>query len=684
MRSNHLAVLVLASACSDPSPATQRLDGGFIVGDSGEFAPQITSFKASPSQLTAGVATPVTWTWTYLVEPTFPNPTCAIDNGVGTVTNGQMTMVTLTQVTLFTLTCTNSQGSTSRQLVVGVPPVAPQLSTFTVSPTSSALNASQSYTFTWSYTNTPSPTPTCYVDGAGTSPITSGTSMSLTLPQARTFRLRCSNTGSATAVSLDATVAVTECGTAAAQCNPNANCTDTLNGYTCACASGFSASSSDPNVCNYVTASSGNCDLTNGTFTGTACQCNAGFIGSGATGDCTRARIAFTTSTTGTGATGTWSGATGTGLAAADSVCAARATAASLPGTYKAWMSDQNDDAYCRIAGYSGKKSAMCGQGSLPTLAGPWVRTGDRKQFAPILSKLVAPTRQHYYPAMYNESGSTISNSGGSPARIWTGTDDAGAAVTNTCGDWTNGTVGARGNTGLTYGGASTWTKENGTSLDPTCNSTAALLCMEVGTGGTQGPALNPRSMTTGHKSFLSSVSGNGAVAGWPDAHGVTGTYGYQAADEVCKSRARYAGYANANNYKAWLTTYPYGITSRLNYFSGAYVRPDGVVLGTSYSDLTDRQWGAAWDMTEVNAYEVGTVDTGLAWTGMSYSGSYYSSSYSCGPSYTQGWTSGTNSYQNVLGRFGITDERGYFGVYSSSPYLATCDTVARLYCFED
>jgi TfoX/Sxy family transcriptional regulator of competence genes len=48
------------------------------------------------------------------------------------------------------------------------------------------------------------------------------------------------------------------------------------------------------------------------------------------------------------------------------------------------------------------------------------------------------------------------------------------------------------------------------------------------------------------------------------------------------------------------------------------------------------------------------------------------------------GWTNGTNTYQSVLGKFGITDERAYFGIYSSTPLLLGCDTVARLYCFED
>src|SRR6267154_4654836 len=57
--------------------------------DAPEQAPNITSFVATPSQIQAAVATQVTWTWTYANEPTIPDPTCTIDNGVGAVTRGQ-------------------------------------------------------------------------------------------------------------------------------------------------------------------------------------------------------------------------------------------------------------------------------------------------------------------------------------------------------------------------------------------------------------------------------------------------------------------------------------------------------------------------------------------------------------------------------------------------------------------
>ena len=47
MRTKVLAVLVLASACGDDTTSHQRLDGGLIIPDATEFAPQLTSFTAT-------------------------------------------------------------------------------------------------------------------------------------------------------------------------------------------------------------------------------------------------------------------------------------------------------------------------------------------------------------------------------------------------------------------------------------------------------------------------------------------------------------------------------------------------------------------------------------------------------------------------------------------------------------
>jgi hypothetical protein len=649
MRSKLLTILVVLSACGSEDAATH--DAALpIIPDSAPIAPVITSFKGTPATtpIQAGVPNNVTWTWTYQTEPTVPEPTCTIDNGVGPVMRGATTSVTLSGVTTFMLTCENSAGSGQRLLVLSVPPVAPAIASFTVSPTTFAYNTATPVTFTWTFTGNPSPVPTCTVDGM--TPLTSGQPVSLTFQQGRTFRLKCTNTsgtsttGSAVA---DVSVAVTECGTAAAQCDPNANCTDTLTGYVCSCKAGYT----------------GNGD----TCTAMASlPCPAGEVGDGTT--CTRLHRMFTTSTTGTGnlLTG-WGVSAASGLAAADAVCAARATAAALPGTYVAWMSDSQNDAYCRVHGLSGKKANNCGQASLPTSAGPWVRAGDFKPFASTIDKLLAPNHQVFYAADYNESGSIINSTSD---RVWTATDDAGVWTNNDCNSWTSSSAGFTAGYGEVLGGGTSWTRSSTT--DNSCSAFYHLRCMETGSG----PALPPMHPQNVKRAFITSVSGNGNLSAWPDSFGATGN---AAPDAICQARARFAGYPNASAFKAWWTYYSFYISSgRINTTSVAYARPDGVILANNRTDLLDLRIQAPWEQTELNTYVSGSADAGGAWTGTypsSTIGQYYSSSsfYSC-----SNWTNGTNSYQAPVGRFDLLDYR------QMHVQLASCDALNRFYCVED
>lgn len=672
MRTKLLLLLALSSAaCGDDGGNATRLDSGFVASDAPEFEPTLTSFQATPSQVPSGVPTDIVWNWTFAQEPTFPTPTCSIDNGVGPVTKGQTIPITITAVTTFTLTCINNAGMAQRQVVVGVPPVGPQLATFTATP-AGTLNANQAgnVTFAWTYTNSPTPAPTCVVDGdVGT--VTNGQTVSVTLPRARTFRLRCTNSAGTTF--RDATtVAVTECGITAA-CGNNSTCTDTTESYTCACASGYTG---DGNTCSLLTAQSGDCDP-NATYIGGACICNAGFIGNGAT--CTRAKIAFVTSTTGNGNLSTWSDATGTGLAAADSVCMARALAAGLPngtvaGSYVAWMSDANNDAYCRVQGLSGKRSNNCGLGALPSAAGPWIRLNDRRPFAPSIGELTGTNRYLYYPAIYNESGTEITTV---TDRVWTGTDENGVAVANTCNDWQSSSTSFYGVQGFTHGGATTWTKPNTlvNTSDPNCLGTARLRCVETGAG----PALPPRHPTGSFKrAFVTSVSGNGNFLMWPD--GVGASTGLNAADQICQARARYAGYTNALAFKAFIagSSSIYDITDRIFTTTAPYIRPDGVVIGNNRSGLLSGKLAAPWSQTETGGYVQGNAETGPVWTGAYYYGTYVSSSYSC-----LGWST-TSSYNGYIGHHDMLDTNAIGNSGFPSSAYQSCSQTARIYCVED
>jgi len=157
-------------------------------------APVIAGFSVAPSSVTIGVATPVTWVWTYAYTPT-PTPTCTIDNGVGTVTSGTTTNITLIEDTTFLLICTNIAGSSSGwEVTVGVvaAPVAPIIGTFAVTPSAVTMGVATNLTWTWTYTNSPSPAPVCTINnGVGT--VTSGAVTNMTLATDTDFTLTCTN-----------------------------------------------------------------------------------------------------------------------------------------------------------------------------------------------------------------------------------------------------------------------------------------------------------------------------------------------------------------------------------------------------------------------------------------------------------------------------------------------------------
>ncbi len=645
-----LACLALLASCGggEGTPIDSGLPRDGIVIDAAEQGPMITSFVPSPAQVPANVPTTVTWNWTYLNEPTLPDPTCSIDKGVGPVIRGQATTVTITGVTTFTLTCSNTGGMASRQVVVGVPPVAPLIATFTATPAQVPSGSATNVTFNWTYTTPPSPAPACSIEhGVGT--VTPGTMAAISLTQARTYRLRCTN-GQGTA-SADATVTVNECTAGTDDCGPNATCVDTTDGFSCMCNTGFTGNG---DVCSAQVScgiTPALCDANASCVGGNTCVCNAGYVGSGTS--CQRLRYTFVTSSSGTGNLSSWTGANGmTGLAAADAVCASRASTAGLAGTYVAWLSDSTSDAYCRVHGLAGKKANNCGLGSLPVAAGPWARPNGTP-VSPTIDRMLAPTHQQFFPAGSETSAEVTS----SPLVVYTGTDVTGAATAATCNDWTVSVSTIRGNAGDVFGGGTAWT--DASTIDSTCDTFGRLRCVET----VAGPAL-PSRHPVAKKAFLTSVTGTGNLSTWADA---AGTSGINAADAICQARARHAGYLNAASFKAWMSSST-SVTSRI-LTNGPWARPDGVVIGTSEFDLTDGRLAAPLYLTETNAYVAGSNDAGTVWTGTSSSGS---ASFN----YCSIWTSATST--GTFGRHDLADFRWVAATTQS------CGTTARLYCVED
>jgi hypothetical protein len=366
----------------------------------------------------------------------------------------------------------------------------------------------------------------------------------------------------------------------------------------------------------------------------------------------------FATSVSGNGNIGGWTDAGGqTGLAAADAVCQTRATAAGLTGTYKAWLSDTNNDAYCRLLNLTGKKSANCGQASLPTAAGPWVRT-DGVAIASTLDQLTSQANnaaQVLVPAWLDENGAAIATN----TTYFTGSSSDGTvnATYTSCADWTsNAAVSVP--VGFSYATKGTWSHTLWT-----CANINRLLCFQTGTGGPL-----PSYTTTGKKAFVTSVAGGtGNLGSWPDAVAAGQSAGGLAAgDAICAARASAAGVSGT--FKAWLSTAAVNAIDRFT-SNGPWVRIDGVKIANDKTDLTDNALHTSLNQTETGDYitsygvYTGTLAAGTAGTG-----------------HCNNWTDGTAGFTATVGMANTANAS--WTEYTSA---WTCNNnVFRIYCLED
>jgi hypothetical protein len=156
-------------------------------------APSIATLTASPMQILTGTATDVTFAWTYAMPPA-PTPTCMLDHGIGAVTSGVAKNLSLQSTTQLVLTCTNSEGTDTKNITITTvaAPVAPDLATFTTTPSTVVANTATNVTFNWTYTGTPTPAPTCTIDN-GINTITQGQTKSVNIAANTTYTLTCTN-----------------------------------------------------------------------------------------------------------------------------------------------------------------------------------------------------------------------------------------------------------------------------------------------------------------------------------------------------------------------------------------------------------------------------------------------------------------------------------------------------------
>jgi hypothetical protein len=166
----------------------------------------------------------------------------------------------------------------------------------------------------------------------------------------------------------------------------------------------------------------------------------------------TTGKKAFVTSIWGSGDLSSWADAGGlSGLAAGDAVCAARAAAANLGGSFKAWLSSSAGTASGRL-----------------TSQGPWVRL-DGVKVADTKADLVLDGL--FTTLNLAETGEYLTWLEG-----WTGTDEDGSARSETCNDWTDGMAASTGAVGSATD-THWWPFVN--NWIPSCNGSNRLFCLE-------------------------------------------------------------------------------------------------------------------------------------------------------------------------------------------------------------
>jgi hypothetical protein len=212
------------------------------------------------------------------------------------------------------------------------------------------------------------------------------------------------------AATLGAALAVTGCGSAACNANTCEGCCSTAG----VCLRGVenNACGSAGQLCdvcsNIQSCQSGKCNVaTGGGAGGSGGAGGAGGGTGGAGGGSANFKRVFVTSTAYTGNLAAAGGKID-GLEGADALCNTAAAAASLGGTWKAWVSDGTNRAADRITG-----------------AGPWKKLDSGR--TTVFNNKANLSTLPLAPIDYNENGQSVGSSGS--VGVWTGTGNGGGAA---------------------------------------------------------------------------------------------------------------------------------------------------------------------------------------------------------------------------------------------------------------
>ena len=152
------------------------------------------------------------------------------------------------------------------------------------------------------------------------------------------------------------------------------------------------------------------------------------------------------------------------GVASGNAICQTEATAAGLPGTYKAWLSDSN-----------GNYPAAPDQFTHSTV--PYVTPNPALTVvASNWTQLISGSLQS--PIAYLATGAAAPQGGGWVGSVWTGTNNDGTPSGSNCSNWTT-------SFGAPVGGAgedsstTLWTNASVQIGNPSCNNTYPIYCFQ-------------------------------------------------------------------------------------------------------------------------------------------------------------------------------------------------------------
>ncbi|MEZ4404644.1 MAG: hypothetical protein R3B06_31780 [Kofleriaceae bacterium] len=320
------------------------------------------------------------------------------------------------------------------------------------------------------------------------------------------------------------------------------------------------------------------------------------------------------------------------GLAGADAICQARASALGLAGTFRAWLSSSTASAASRLGTASG-----------------WVRT-DGKPFANSKADLLAG--RIFYPLALDERGGSQLGT-----TAWTATSAGGGLTGAACADWTDGTSTAvTGVIGFPEYGTSAWT-QNGAA---TCASSQHLYCLGIDWTAT----VAPPPATNVRRAFVSN-------AAWVPDGGLAG------ADALCAAEATAAGLTGT--FRALLATTGASAASRFSTTGNPWARVDDVVLAPTAAGVlggalgVPTYWDAALNVTAAGAYRFDRTWAGAGTLQAAGTGS------SCA-----GWSTTTATAYGAVGIAASSRVATAFANYNAQSTLTDCsNTGYKIMCLQ-